>query len=307
MAKQPPARKRHAQGSAAKALRKSTAPRTGRPARRAGKGSESVEAWRTALTSIEPNKILVRGYVLDEMMGRVSFGEAVYLVLTGELPSPDVGRLVEALLVSSIDHGVTPPSTLAARNVATTGAPMLAAAAAGILALGSPLGGGGNIAGCVRFLDEGLELVGEWVSYDDAARRIVEQANAKGQIPPGFGHRVHTRDPRAGRLLQMALELDLEGRYIQLIRSVERVLAERRSASGEPPLPINADGAIAAACGDLGLNADSASVLFMVSCVPGIVAQAIEEQKRQPAMRQIDPAHHIYDGPDERRLPETRR
>jgi len=231
------------------------------------------------------------------MMGRVSFGEAVYLVLTGELPAPDVGRLVEGLLVSSLDHGVTPPSAMAARNVATTGAPVRAAAAAGVLALGSPLGGGSSITGCIRFLDEGLALIGEWVSYDDAARRIVEHAYARRQTPPGFGHRFHTNDPRAARLMQIVLELDLEGRYLQLVRSVERVLAERRPVSGEPPLPVNIDGAIAAVCGDLGLDPESASVLFMVSCLPGIVAHAIEEQQRQPAMRQIDPSHHIYDGP----------
>ena len=306
MAKRRPGQTSVGRTSTAKTARKS-ARRTGRPASRAAKGSATAAEWRTAVTSIEPNKILVRGYVLDEMMGRVSFGEAVYLMLTGELPSPDVGRLIEALLVSSIDHGPTPPSTLAARNVATTGAPVRAAAAAGVLALGSPLGGGGSIAGCIRFLDDGLALVGEWVSYDDAARRIVERAHAKGQVPPGFGHRFHTRDPRAARLLQMALELDLEGRYLQLIRSAERVLAERRSTSGEPPLPVNIDGAIAAVCGDLGLNPESASVLFMVSCLPGILAHAIEEQQRQPAMRQIDPSHHVYDGPGERRLPETRR
>ena len=307
MARRRPAQKRTARTSTSKTARKSVARHSSRPASRAAKASASEGRWRTALTSIEPNKILIRGYALDEMMGRVSFGEAVYLILTGELPSRDAGRLVEALLVSFIDHGPTPPSTLATRNVATTEAPMRAAAAAGVLALGSPLGGGGNIAQCIAFLDEGLALVGEWVSFDDAARRIVEQAHAKGQPPPGFGHRFHTKDPRAARLLQMALELDLEGRYLQLIRSVERVLAERRSASGEPPLPVNVDGAIAAVCSDLGLDATVASALFMVSRLPGIVAHAVEEQQRQPAMRQIDPAHHVYDGPGERRLPETRR
>ena len=125
--------------------------------------------------------------------------------------------------------------------------------------------------------------------------------------PPGFGHRFHTRDPRAARLLQLALELELEGRYVQLIRSVERILAERSAASGEPPVPVNADGVIAAVCGDLGLTAESASVLFMVSRLPGIVAHAIEEQQRQPPMRLIDPSDYVYDGPGERRLPETRR
>ena len=71
--------------------------------------------WSTGLTYIEPNRILVRGYRLDELMGRVNFGEAVYLLLTGELPTPSIGRLVDAMLVSFIDHGATPPSTLQCR------------------------------------------------------------------------------------------------------------------------------------------------------------------------------------------------
>ena len=275
-------------------------------ARRSKPGGKTGPVWRTAITLIAPNKILVRGYPLDELMGRVSFGEAIYLVLTGELPSAPVGRLIEALLVSSIDHGATPPSTLAACNVATTGAPLHAAAAAGVLAFGSPLGGGGSIQSCFTFLDDGLTLVGEWVSYDDAARRLVDQCLAKDQIPPGFGHRHHTRDPRAARLLQMALEGEVEGGHIQLIRAVERALAERRTVAGERP-SINADGAIAAVCGDLGLGVEVANVLFMISRTPGIVAHAIEEQQRQDPLRSIDPTSHVYDGPKERRLPETRR
>src|SRR5450759_736939 len=82
------------------------------------------ERWQTALTEISPNKILIRGYPLDEMMGRLGFAEAVYLLLMGELPTPAIGRMLNAVLVATIDHGVTPPSTLAARNVATTGAPL---------------------------------------------------------------------------------------------------------------------------------------------------------------------------------------
>src|SRR5262249_20886197 len=84
----------------------------------------AMTKWRTSLTRIEPNKILMRGYPLDEVMGRLTFGEAIYLLLMGEVPSPAIGRLMEAILVSFIDHGVTPPSTLAAHNTATTGAPL---------------------------------------------------------------------------------------------------------------------------------------------------------------------------------------
>src|SRR5258707_14575875 len=93
-----------------------------------------AEHWQTALTSIEPNKILIRGYPLDEMMGRLSFADAVYLLLMGELPTSAIGRMMNAVLVSSLDHGVSPPSTLAARNVATSGAPLKDSVAAGVLA-----------------------------------------------------------------------------------------------------------------------------------------------------------------------------
>jgi citrate synthase len=113
--------------------------------------------WRTALTAIEPNKILLRGYPLDELMGRLTFGETIYLLLMGECPSPGIGRLMEAMLVSFIDHGATPPSTLAARNTATAGAPLRACVAAGVLGFGRYHGG--DIESCMGFLDAGLELV----------------------------------------------------------------------------------------------------------------------------------------------------
>src|SRR5204863_49127 len=78
------------------------------------------ERWRSALTEISPNKILIRGYPLDEMMGRLGFAEAVYLLLMGELPTPAIGRMLNAVLVSSVDHGVTPPSTAPSRQSAPT-------------------------------------------------------------------------------------------------------------------------------------------------------------------------------------------
>jgi citrate synthase len=258
--------------------------------------------WRTALTRIEPNKILVRGYPLDELMGRLTFGETIYLLLMGECPTPGIGRLMEAMLVSFIDHGATPPSTLAARNTATTGAGTRACVAAGLLGFGRYHGG--DIESCIQFLDTGLEMVRKGVSYGEAAERLLEQAASSDEPPPGFGHRFHTRDPRAARLFQMALELEVEAEHIQMIRAVETVLNQD---STERKLPVNIDGAIAAVCGDIGIPPSVANALFLISRVPGIAAHAEEERVRQTPMRQIDPKDHTYDGPSERRLPERRK
>src|SRR4249919_1353996 len=126
-----------------------------------------AERWHTALTFTAPNKVLIRGYPLDEMMGRLSFADAVYLLLMGELPTPAIGRMLNAVLISSIDHGVTPPSTLAARNVATTGAPLKDSVAAGVLAFGPRPGG--DIESCMRYLDSGLALVRAGKSPQQAA------------------------------------------------------------------------------------------------------------------------------------------
>ena len=260
------------------------------------------EKWRTALTCIEPNKILVRGYPLDEVMGRLTFGEAIYLLFMGEVPSPGIGRLMEAILVSFIDHGATPPSTLAARNTATTGAAPRAGVAAGLLGFGRYHGG--DIESCIQFLDTGLDMVRKGASHHEAAERLLEQTPHSDEPPPGFGHRFHTRDPRAARLFQMALELEVEADHIQMIRAVETVLNEE---STERKLPVNIDGAIAAVCGDIGIPASIANALFIISRVPGIAAHAEEERVRQTPMRQIDPKDHTYDGPSERRLPSTSR
>jgi citrate synthase len=262
------------------------------------------ERWQSALTEITPNKILIRGYPVDELMGRLGFAEAVYLLLMGELPTPAIGKMLNAVLVSSLDHGVTPPSTLAARNVATSGAPLKDCVAAGILAFGPHHGG--DIESCMRFLDGGLTLMRGGRTLQQAAETIVAECLDRNEAPPGFGHRFHTRDPRAARLFQMALELELDGEHVRMIRATERALDARHQQLGRP-LPVNVDGAIAAISADLGFAYELGNAIILISRLPGLIAHAHEERTRQGPMRQIDPKDSDYDGSRQRRLPESRK
>jgi citryl-CoA lyase len=279
-------------------------PANGGAVDRRARARGSEDKWRTALTDIEPNKILVRGYPVDEMMGRVSFGEAIYLLLVGELPTPGMGRLIEAMLVSFIDHGPTPPSTLSARNTATTGATLRASVAAGVLGFGPFFGG--DIAACMAMLDAGVARVRHGEPLRDAAAAILAPYHESNQVPPGFGHRYHTRDPRSPRLFQMALEFEVDAEHIRFMRALELAIQQAQTAEARL-LSINVDGAIGAVCADLGLSPQVADGLFIISRVPGLVAHALEEHERHQPMRRIDPAEFVYDGPPERRLPETRR
>ena len=262
--------------------------------------SDSPDVWTTGLTSVEPNKMLVRGYPLDELMGRVSFSEAVYLLVTGELPSPSIRRLVDALLVGYIDDGASAPPAISARQAGSIGAPVGNAVASGVLAFGGRYGAG--VSAARRLLDDGLDMAGSSLLFASGAADLAEHLVQRDRIPPpGFGHPVHATDPRVSRLLQIANELEVDHLYTQYLRALEHALA-RHPALVDEQLPINIDGAIAAVCGDLGLSVSLAEGLAMIARVPGIVAHALEEQTRPLPLRNISPAAHRYDGPSERRL-----
>src|SRR5438093_4073906 len=128
--------------------------------------------WNTAITRVEPNRVAVRGYDIAELMGRVSFGAAVHLILRGELPSPPIARLMEAILVSSSDYCAPPPSAFAPRTVASTGASLSASVAAGIMSINRHHGGA--IEDCARQLKAIADRAGrESISMDEAATRTL--------------------------------------------------------------------------------------------------------------------------------------
>jgi succinyl-CoA synthetase alpha subunit len=252
--------------------------------------------WNTAITRVEPNRVAVRGYNIAELMGRISFGASVHLILTGELPSPHVARLMDAILVSSIDHGATPPSALAARTVASTGATLSASVAAGIMSINRHHGGA--IEDCARQLKAIAERAArESISIDEAAARTLAAMTEAGERMPGFGHRLHAKDPRTARLFELAREAGVDGVHMQAARAVEKMFADAKKS-----LPINVDGAIGAILADLGMDPAAFNGIFMIARTPGLIAHVIEEQAREKPMRRIDPVNHGYDGPPAKTL-----
>jgi citrate synthase len=256
------------------------------------------EKWKTAITEIKPNRILLRGYPIADLMGRTSFAQAIYLALKGEFPTPEVGRLVDAIFVSSIDHGASPPSVLAARTVASTGADLNAAVAAGVLGI-NRFHGGAIEEGQRLFLEIAKRAVTE-ADEPKAIAEVLDGMKTKGKRASGFGHRLHTSDPRTAKLFALAAELGLAGRFVRIARGVEKALAEQ---AGGKPLPINVDGAIAALLCELGIPPEIGNAFFIISRVPGLVAHVHEEKTRMKPMRKIDPEDFEYDGPPERKLP----
>ncbi len=112
---------------------------------------------RTSITNIQPNKIITRGYPQEELINNISFSEMVYLLLKGELPSLKEAKMLNHILISFCDHGVTPPSTQTSRLIASSGSPLNVSLAGGLLSFGK------NHAGAI---EDSMELFQELIKSD---------------------------------------------------------------------------------------------------------------------------------------------
>ena len=243
-------------------------------------------SWKTSITGVKPNKILLRGYPVDELLGKTSFSQAVFLVLKGELPGENVGKLIDAILVSSVDHGAGPPSVLAARTVASTGAELNSAVAAGVLAI-SRFHGGAIEEAMILFQEIARRMEEKNIGEERAVREVLMELKARKKRASGFGHRVHTSDPRTQKLFHLAGTLGLAGKHVKICRAVEQILTQETGR----PLPANVDGAIAALLCDLDIPPAIGNAFFIISRVAGLVAQVHEEKTRMRPMRKLSLIH----------------
>jgi citrate synthase len=263
--------------------------------------------WSTAIISIIPNKILYRGYRVEELIGRLTYGEMVYLLVHGELPNKVIGNLMDALMVAGCDHGALSPAVATARMAATCGIPINCSIATGINLLGDIHGGAGEqcmrlfyeIAECSNVSEESLEV---------SVAEVVTEWSGRDRFIPGFGHPLHTADPRVQRLLELGSEAvssgAISGKYLQIAELVERLLASRVGRL----IPMNIDGATAALECEIGFTPQTAKGLFALSRAIGILAHVLEESEDRTRLKGPMPVDTLlqeatYTGPPERELP----
>jgi len=254
--------------------------------------------WNTKITKVEPNHLVTKGYRQEDLIGNIPFSHVVYLLLKNELPSKEHGKMIDAILTACIDHGVTPPTAMASRVVASGGVPLPTAVAAGVLSIGDAHGGA--IEKGAKFLQEGIaRMKNEGKSVEEIAKTLVIESREQKKRILGFGHRVHTADPRTKRLFKLADELNISADHIALSNAIEKELAEQTGKK----LPINVDGAIAAISSDMGFDWRLGKAFFLLGRVAGLTAHVYEEQTEFKAMRKMFDIDYEYDGPKERDLP----
>ncbi|HEX4307276.1 MAG TPA: citryl-CoA lyase [Solirubrobacterales bacterium] len=238
------------------------------------------EARSTAMppiARITPEGIVVRGRDLTDVIGKLTFTEMMLLDLRGELPSPAEVRAVDAVMVTIMEHGVT-PSSLTTRLV-LDGAPesLQGAIAAGLLATGS------RFLGVIEEAAETLDAIVAAAAGGDlaaAADSAAADCLAEGGHLPGFGHHIHRDgDPRVAVLRGIATEEKLPGTYFAALDALAAAAARRGRK-----VPINAAGAVAALLREVDLPAAGMRGFALVARCAGLFAHALDE-RRSPSVR----------------------
>jgi citrate synthase len=216
-------------------------------------------AWSTV------DRIVVRGKDLpNEILGHLNLGDMAFLELAGRVPSDKESKLFNAIVVTLVEHGVTPSSMVA--RLTYLGAPeaLQAAVAAGLLGLGSVFVG--SMEGVARILSDAVD------KGKDAKAVLAENKRM-----PGLGHPIHKPvDPRTVRLFEIARETGFYGKYCALMEAIAK----------EKNITLNATGAIGAIACELGLDWKVVKGLGVMARAVGLVGHILEET-RQPMAQEL--------------------
>lgn len=253
----------------------------GEPApRRVANSTSNTESImiKTEIGYTTIDTITVRGKDLSkEILGKMDFVDTMMLTILNRVPDEREKRMVNLILVTACDHGLT-PSAMSAR-LTYLGAPeaMQAAVAAGLLGAGSVFLG--TTQNSAEMLIEAAKELGDDASESAllaCARAAVQRAKEKKQPIYGVGHPIHVNgDPRVATLARVSRENGYYGKHWRLMVAIEHVFREELGKA----LPINAVGAIGAIIGDMGLDPLLARGFMLVGRAAGLVGHLYEERQ----------------------------
>ena len=253
--------------------------------------SSPPESTTTSLATSTPEDVFIRDRSLcHELMGSLSFTQMAFFLILGRTPTEPQRVIVDACLVTLMEHGLTPSALTTRLTYGSAPEAMQGAVAAGLMGVGSVFVGA--MEACGSLIDR---IVAAGEPFSAEAERIAREHHEARQPLPGFGHPLHKPDdPRALRLLELIEEQGVTGNHTRALRAlsqaVDRVYARH--------ITINATGAIAAALADCGVPARIMRGFALISRCAGLVAHIHEEQAK-PALRAIWEASEravLYDG-----------
>ncbi|MCF6123967.1 citryl-CoA lyase [Mesorhizobium sp. M7A.T.Ca.TU.009.01.3.2] len=264
------------------------------------------EWWQTDIIEMRPGVIRLRGYEIQDLIGRVSFPAVIWLMLRGELPGEDQAELLGIALGAAVDHGPQAPSIAIARMAATCGVGINSAMASAINVLGDVHGGAGEQA--LSFYGDIAVAIDAGMTLNEAVSTRLDRffAEEKGYVP-GLGHRFHPVDPRAPRLLELTREFAargaVNGRFVDIAEAIEADVARRKRKK----IPLNIDGATAVIYGELGFPPALTRGLFVLSRSVGILAHAWEQSQQAERNKGPLPREWLwtYTGTPVRPFPES--
>lgn len=249
--------------------------------------------WTTTVSEITPETVFVRGYRLEDLIG-LSFTSATFLMVKGQLPTPQESRVLDAILTGVLDYGLEKAGTAAARFVVSANPNVQAGLATAILAAGDY---GLATENSARFI---AETHAKWVDaerppLDGFAEQVVADARAAKFRIPGFGHPVFKRvDPRAAVLRQIAVDEGLWGEPAQLYEAVHTAFT---ALPGREDFPINDVGMLAAVSVAMGFTPEESTALTVMGTLPGVIAHLSEERASGRVGRIIPSVDVTYDVP----------
>ncbi|MGD9922134.1 MAG: citryl-CoA lyase, partial [Pseudorhodoplanes sp.] len=237
---------------------------------------KSAMGWSTR------DRITVRGHDLpSELLGKVDLGGMAFLEIRGRLPDAREAETFNAVLITLVEHGMT-PQAIAARlvNLAAPEA-LQAAVAAGLCGVGSVFAGGSEQT--AKMLQTAFDGPSDATPLPELAARIVDAFVAQRQPIPGIGHPLHKPiDPRTPVLFAIAERNGFRGRHIALLEQI----SDRAASRLQRELPINATGAIGAILSELDFPWRICRGIAVISRAVGLVGHLAEEM-RNPVAREI--------------------